>query len=287
MEKGDWLQISKGCLGKQCARRYKSIAFDVICVDRGIRPAFLFDYASIKAETLQQFTDCIFRNRLVQNQLTVVGVADDIFIVNRKMLIDNLKRARPRLIDVSKQLTEPLLVDEQRSIDLVQAMVDLVCNQLQIERPIASDLVCSQLQTLETPIEPATSRVVRLVTPSEINITTLFGLLLDYPVLYWYDACSDDNCLDMMPLHVCKVTATLTASIDAEHDHKLCSSRTNVSSEVPQVVCSFSFPEVMHGDIDCLVEQWYERMSVRFAAHGEFSNFTLEHKTVSLPSLSM
>ena len=270
MEKDDWRRIIKVCLGKQCARRCKSIAFDVICVDRGIRPAFLFDYASLKAETLQQFSDCIFANRLVQNELTVVCVADDVFIVNRNILIDSLKRARPRLIDVSNQLTEPLLVDDQRGIDLVHTMVDRVCNQLQIARPI----------------EPNTSRVVHLVIPSEINITALFGLILDYPVLYWYATCSHGNCLDMVPLHVCKVTSTLTV-IAGEHHHKLCSSRTNVSSEAPQVVCSYSFPEIMHGDIACLVKQWYERMSVRFAAHSEFSNFTLEHKTVALPSVSM
>ena len=41
---------------------------------------------------------------------------------------------------------------------------------------------------------------------SSVNRTTVFGCLLDYPVLYWYDN-DGENCLSMVPLVNVKVTA--------------------------------------------------------------------------------
>ena len=274
----DWLRIIKTKLGKPCARHYKRIAFDIICVDRGIRQAFLFDYAALTAETLQQFSDIIFANHLVQNELTVVGVVEDVFIVNRNMVLNNLKHASPQLVDVSKDHRDPSLFDMQRGISLVQAMANIIRTQLQTES-----------ETCEKRTESNTSRVVHLALPDEINPTTMFGFMLEYPVLYWYNACSDHNCLDMVPLHVCKLTATLslTKSVDAEQHHKLCRDTSSASSQHPQIVCSFSFPEALHGDIGHLVKQWHENMLARFAVQGEFSDYTLSHKVVTLPCVSM
>jgi len=265
-----WRRVIKACLGKPCARQYRRIAFDVICVDKGIRQAFLFDYASLTPETLQQFSDNIFANHLVQTKLTVVGVGDDVFIVNINVLLQNLQHASVRLIDVSGHLRDPSLFDVQRSTCLVNAMLDILGTQLQPESGTEPDT--------------STSRVVHLAIPDDINQTTMFGFMLEYPLLYWYDTYSDKNCLDMVPLHVCKLTATMNSSDDAEH-HKPCGNRSSASE--PHIVSSFSFPEALYRDVEHFVKQWYENMSARFAVHSIFSDVTFEHSVVTLPSVSM
>ena len=268
----DWRQLIKACLGKPCARQYRRIAFDVICVDKGIRQAFLFDYASLTPETLQQFSDNIFANHLVQTNLTVVGVGDDVFIVNINLLLKKLQHANDnvRLIDVSGHLRDPSLFDVKRSTCLVNTMLNILGTQLQPESG--------------TERNTSKSRVVHLALPDDINQTTMFGFMLEYPLLYWYDTCSDQNCLDMVPLHVCKLTATMNSSDDAEH-HKPCGNRSSASE--PHIVSSFSFPEAVYRDVENLVKQWYENMSARFAVYSKFSDVTFEHSVVTLPSVSM
>jgi len=78
----------------------------------------------------------------------------------------------------------------------------------------------------------------------DVNRTTVFGLLLGYPIVYWYsNVTSADNCLSQVPLRVFRISA-----IDS------------TANGQPTVVYSFTVPEQLYSHCKSFIDNWQKRL---------------------------
>jgi Domain of unknown function (DUF4504) len=92
--------------------------------------------------------------------------------------------------------------------------------------------------------------------PAFINRTTLYGVLLGYPVIYWYEDMIDGGgagrCLSMIPLIV--TTATVTFDIKGQ----CCDSLKTCD------IYSFSIPEELYQHCQATVKTWCNQITSHF-----------------------
>lgn len=80
----------------------------------------------------------------------------------------------------------------------------------------------------------------------DVNRSTVFGLLLGYPVVYWYsDVTGADNCLSHVPLQLIRITAV--------------DSTTTRDSE-PTVIYSFTVPEQLYSHCHSQIDSWQKQL---------------------------
>ena len=76
---------------------------------------------------------------------------------------------------------------------------------------------------------------------ADVNRSSVFGLLLGYPVVYWYrNVTTADNCLSHVPLRLFQVFA-----VDSTTDSQ------------PTVLYSFSVPEQLYSHCQFTIDNWY------------------------------
>ncbi|KAL3188712.1 hypothetical protein MRX96_022219 [Rhipicephalus microplus] len=87
------------------------------------------------------------------------------------------------------------------------------------------------------------------------NLCTVFGVLLGYPVVYWFEGGADaGNCLAMEELNVVRVRSATSSAGRSE----------GVPSDD---VYSFSFPAALDGELRPHVDAWWQRLRARAAAN--------------------
>ena len=159
-------------------------------------------------------------------------VVTDVFVVNVTFLEDSLQR----------RLDSP---DEWAIINVSR---DLPCPV--IGGPDKTALAKRLLDSLKTGKEA-------LMTEDGENLTTIYGVLLDYPVVFYFEG--GDTCLANEHLCNCQV----------------------VTSSDSFVIQSFSFPSTLQEQIDPLVQKWFES---RWALS---SDITFEKKLVTLDTIAL
>ena len=108
-----------------------------------------------------------------------------------------------------------------------------------------------------------------IIVKPEWNITTLFGILLDYPVVYWYEDIEDGKtCL------ACKDLIRYNVSYNSSLE-----SHSNKSSLV-----SFTIPKcVFSSSIEASIEKWITQC--RELATINKANISCEKKQVNLSTV--
>jgi len=83
-----------------------------------------------------------------------------------------------------------------------------------------------------------------LELPADINRSTVFGLLLGYPVVYWYsDITRADNCLSHVPLRMFSISAM-----------------NSTAANQPTVIYSFTVPELLYSHCKFLIDNWQNKL---------------------------
>ena len=78
----------------------------------------------------------------------------------------------------------------------------------------------------------------------DINRSTVFGLLLGYPVVYWYrNVVTADNCLSHVPLRLFRILA-----VDSTADSQ------------PTAIYSFTVPEQLYSHCQSLIDSWQKQL---------------------------
>ena len=202
----------------------------MVAVDAGIKPSFLFDYAFIAASTIFDWINRLHAEKLTSNLLTVLDIEEHVFICNFNQLQCSLLQAKsadnkhPIVIDISSNLKHPVSLTSAESLNIITLCLEGVIGDF--------------LQLNEQP-----SEVVAVEIFADINRTTLFGLLLSYPVLYWYSSTSCGNCLGMISLN------NTTVLLKLQNEKTL--------------VYSFSFPVQFKNICDEVVRIWWKEICSR------------------------
>lgn len=255
--------------GKHVLKHSKDILFYLRCVENKLKPSFLFDYACVPAETMKIFLDELFSLDILQNPLDVLAIDDEIFIYKRESLLRYLlptkellnKGKGPVLIDVSPTLETPKLTEDSTYI---AGIIDTIIEQLSPEDKRSSETVHDGGQAV---------CLVKLNLPDSVNRTSVYGLLLGYPTIYWYqisDNTEGRNCLDYVPLCVHDISSSLLLHSSEKINY--------VGS-----VCKFSYPQELSFYVSEMIESWFEKIR---SDNVDFE-LSLKTETQTLPSVAM
>lgn len=198
---------------------------------RGYKPAYLWD---ANEPTERAVAECLRHCRAKYD-----GVVKALQL-GRDVLLCNVAESQRRLahcrhavkfVDVSAQLRSPAVLTS------LPAGVDGMLASL--------ELILAQMATLP----PESGATVPADYPCAVwNLCTAFGVLLGYPVVYWFDGGADAaNCLAMEELNVVRVR----------------SARQGDPTEKAgcHEVYSFSFPLRLSAELGPHVDAWWKELS--------------------------
>lgn len=116
---------------------------------------------------------------------------------------------------------------------------------------------------------PPGVKAIQVKLPSDINLSTVFGCMLGYPHIYWWEGESDGKSLSGMPLKVFKFSAN--CSIDGSLIE----------------LFSFSIPEAMEIELRPGIEHWGNVMNMKVEEAGSFSSAKFKCDSVLCLSVAL
>lgn len=151
---------------KKWSKYFKEIAYQIHFVNLGVKRGFLWDFGvTINSELFNLFIlELVETGILESNFLKVVTLLDEVFLINYK-----IESPEFVFVDVTRTI-EPKVIEENNS-----------------------ELIWYH----------ENSSVSKLIPSENLCIPTLIGILIGFPVIYWYDnKISDENCLGNVLLNV-------------------------------------------------------------------------------------
>ncbi|XP_037643373.1 UPF0739 protein C1orf74 homolog [Sebastes umbrosus] len=234
------------------------LAAQVSAVDLGLKPALLYDSNGAGADQVQQYLSSLQSSQLVSKSLLTLDLNGNTLIVNPLTVRSDVEQLchdnNVAVIDVCHSLEKPTIADPLRA-ELKSTTRDLLLVLRGFE----------QLKEAEKPHYVGEKS-------EEWNLCTVFGLLLGFPVTYWFDQTkSFENCLSMTPLTVTTASATWQADSAA---HRCC-------------LYSFSVPAALLTAVQSNLENWRVRLQDRFQQQNVLKDLTVCQTTVTLPSVCL
>lgn len=231
------------------SRTIQHLSLNVYLLLVGMKPAYLLDQnpfgVKVDIETKLSVFDRLLNDVClkfaVKNQLGAISIRkEDIVIININSVLSNLEDETNQLfVDISSQLKEPRMLTDPTAVTAINRMITSLLVQLQ-----PKEKTCFQLQT-----------------KSNWNISTLFGILLSYPIVYYYSDVSECvNCLAHVDLHSQKLFVQLEGLTDQ------------------QLIYSFTYPVLLNEFCAIKTDSWTRVLQ------QQFSNFqiSLERTIVNL-----
>lgn len=289
----EWNAIFQKSLGKLSSKCYRSFLLDLAAIFLGLKLSLLFDYALIDSTNASILIEALATEGLIPHPLDVLKVGDDIFFADLKDLLSHLKKSvefeELTLIDVSGKLQEPRVLPTET----------LKCVKKQFSRIV---------EILEQKLKHVSSKITQMdemVRHSEfvdLNsacdndqnwcVPCVFGFLLGYPVIYWYDQSSEYNCLNMVPLN--HYTVTLKASASIFHSRMLHSTTRLVAAGCEGVgscgdhtVFSFTAPVSLESHYESKVSRWIKNICDMGEALGIGEHLTVKKTMVTYTQLTL
>ncbi|CRL00849.1 CLUMA_CG014100, isoform A [Clunio marinus] len=148
---------------------------EIQCPKRG----FLFDCGVTNKETLIDLLTKLKVNKLISKQIIVAAVKEDFFILNIEKFYQKDSHI---FVDVSGSLEKP---------------GNFKLNDFNIEKHL--EVIRKQIISFENDL------FVDLEISEEYCVPTIFGYLINYPVLYYYNDENDRNCLSLVDLKVFQI----------------------------------------------------------------------------------
>ncbi|XP_051890824.1 UPF0739 protein C1orf74 homolog [Pristis pectinata] len=235
---------------------------EVLTVDLGLKPAFLFDYCSSNAEQIQKFVQELWKMGFLSENLHILSIQDNILIINLNRTIRHLERALQengvQVIDVSVYRDDPQLA-ELWVTNQVKAHLDIIWKHL-------------KSQVIQTGKSKSGFVTASEIFSSEWNLCTVFGFLLGFPVSYWFDfSKSFENCLSMTELRAFSFSAFCP----------------RITKNLKYQMYSFSVPEILFLDLQSTIETWQRDLQSDFNLQSTFSDLCISTEAVCLPGITL
>jgi hypothetical protein len=147
------------------------------------KSGYLFDCFAADVDLVSKILERLHSCRLIGDELRVVIVQQDIFVLNIKKVVESVLDSYI-FVDVSGNLQNPCLLNDDTKNSVI-LMLENVNAQLKQH--------AKHQNTIELQLK------------DEWSIATIFGYFLNYPIIY-YDKVAIDNCLSMIDLKVFQVS---------------------------------------------------------------------------------
>ncbi|XP_067655507.1 UPF0739 protein C1orf74 homolog [Haliotis asinina] len=248
-----WKDLLQATFKRKHVKKWQEMILDILVVDSGFKPGLLWDYGKLDSESLEHLLKRAKERFLLKNTLSVVAIEMDVMILNLDSLrghhsvscLDNMK-----VVDVSFELQQPeSMNDKSRLQTTYQEYKQIIYDK--------KNRTCLQTNIF--------------------NPSSLFGLLLGYPVIYWYSMEDEasGNCLSLQPLTTYRVVGCC-------HD--------NLGEHIKQtfhIVYSFSVPVCVLGCYAQYISKWFQELVDTGRWSQWFDGVTLEEDTVTLPCVCL
>lgn len=214
-------------LGRKIEAR--ALLANILAVDCGIKPAYLFDIGMPDASKLAGLLEDLAKKGFLENILNIVKLGMDCCIVNVSE-VRKISSLKTIFIDISAKIHKPtVLSDDDKLSKILVEFSDLI-----------SCLDNSKVKVITYNIKDG---------DYSVPIPSLFGCFLGYPVVYWYDTSTgeDENCLSCEKLTVTMVTARMKPKekhIDLFKDNYV------------HILYQFSYPEELSMNCAPVVSVW-------------------------------
>uniref|UniRef100_A0A8C9VFQ5 Zgc:112163 n=1 Tax=Scleropages formosus TaxID=113540 RepID=A0A8C9VFQ5_SCLFO len=236
------------------------LAAQVQAVDLGLKPALLYDTNCASPDQVRRYLCDLQEAEFVGRELHLLVIDDSVLIVNQKLSIMRLEelllnRTSVTVVDVGQHQVRPTVVDlDSTGMDKV------------VQSILGNFRALAQSSQFDAPLV----RTLDVQLFDGWNLCSLFGLLLGYPVTYWFDPRRDStNCLGMVPLQVMRASALCAA----------------VSGSDKCCLYSFSVPEGLVSETQTARDLWAKRLRNEFQRQSAFAGLSVSTETVCLPSV--
>ncbi|XP_012667315.1 UPF0739 protein C1orf74 homolog [Otolemur garnettii] len=231
------------------------LAGEVLAVARGLKPALLYDYNCAGASELQSYLEELQGLGFLTLGLHILEIGENSFIISPEHTCQHLEQVllgTVAFVNVSSSLPHPSVC----SLDQLQDLKTLVAETI------------THLQGLQRDVSLAVSP--SRLHPSDLNLCTVFGILLGYPVSYTFHLNQEnDNCLALTPLRV--FTARISWLLD----------------QPPVRLYSFSVPESLFPALRDILSTWERTLRIRFRTQNDFADLSISSEIVTQPAVAL
>ena len=213
-------------------RRWRELSAYIYCLLHGVKPGFLWDLGPVT-------TIHILRLEVVVEDIVVLQLGNSDYFVTRRHLFINhhFNNYEPMFVDLSREQPTCLRQSEVNETKIMLNMSRQVvkCNDSILQNEVDED--------------------------GKVNLTTLFGLLLGYPVVYTFSDSDDVTSLNNIELNIYKVFLK------------------NIE------VISFSVPSVLVNNVSQHIDSWKDRLDKVLGSLSIDHSFSVDH--VNLPCVTL
>lgn len=254
----------------RCARKHLPKVFlSIQAVDKKLKPSYLWDAFAADVSEIQLYLEELYLLRLIDNKLNILCIDNTVFVTlydSLKLLLDNFSVTDVDLVDVSKTVSVPSVLPIKEKTEILDPIIKYF-------EEILTQLSCQD------------GKCMKNIDCNACNPSTLFGILLGYPVLYWFSHQSPHSefaCLSMLPLKVHKIVTNVSLPTDYS---KFCFNSNNMPSY--HELFSFSIPENVIKETEYVVKNWFHMLMCKSKSNTIFYDFKIQTNVISLPSVSM
>lgn len=281
-----WKDLASLHLNRSGVRRVAQLRSDLLAVDCGLKPALLLDFTVPDTSALYSFLEALKRSRLLQSPLQVVSIESDLLVINATSCVPGgavrsasefIFQSQPLFVNISADLPNPQIIPANSAS--LKPTINCFLDMLQRIKDCSFGTGVG--------LEPLAVQTLNGDSGSNaVNPSTLFGLFLGYPAIYYYDMSleSQDNCLSMVPLRnfVLKGTAV-------NHDCPPSRNRASQTKTKSHTVFSFSVPEMIYDDavLEQIINLWLEQRKNVEGWSNIFSDLQLETCIIKLPKVCL
>lgn len=297
-----WRNLFRECLGGRSSQYCEEVVPLLAAVDQGVKPSLLWDVCTADTSGLLALLNQARTKGLLGSKLVLVELGLDVFIVNlpavTRTLINISSGAPTWLIDISGSVPKVASSENHQEFHthLTSIIAQLNASSSDVgmtdssggpaengdvNAPTSAITANSpqapqQQQQQQQPPPPPSSdtslgeiKAVEVKLPEDLNLSTIFGCMLGYPHIYWWQGESGGNSLSGMPLKVFKLSAECA-----------------VDGSVVELF-SFSIPEALEGDLRPGIEHWGNVTNIRIEQAASFSNASFKCDSVLCLSVAL
>ena len=230
---------------------------------------------------------------LVPYTLDVLRVGEDIFFADLVNLVSFLKKSvdleELNFIDISEKLYEPRILPTEVSRDVKKQFARIFELLEQKLNEVTPDFT-QRSRTARNPVFVDLNSVSD--NEEDWCVPSVFGFLLGYPVIYWFDQASQCNCLNMVPLNRYTVKLKESSLIFHSQMSNCDSSPVQAGSERVEscgyhTVFSFTAPVALEPHYEPTVSGWIRRICSMGDALGIGEHLTVTKKMVSFAQVTL
>ena len=232
---------------------------DIKAVDSGLKPSYLYDIGLPVSHKLLGFVADLHCDLLIEKHLNVVEVGMDCFIVNVDSINTISLRMAKTLSSFGHSECNSVItaMEPPREDGLEVKLIDITNDSS--PKVVLAETTFRELHDavaeISSNLKADSVQIYRLKDSTVCNRTSLYGVLLGYPVVYWFDERENltKNYLSMVPLACVQVTAAVPLRLDSTPDKTIENHH----------LYSFSYPACFDGELKGVVNEWYEILKRR------------------------